>query len=122
MKAIAGAVSSPLSTVDATTTTVFTNDPLTAGTVIQGTHVLELRTAVNAMRAAAGLTAQAFTDSPSLAGIRVKAIHLQQLRTALDQARSAIGLPALVYTDPTITTGSTKVKTTHFTSLRTGVK
>jgi hypothetical protein len=122
VKAIAGAVASPLSNVDATTTTMFTNDPLSVGTIIKAAHVLELRTAVNAMRAATGLPAQVFTDTPLVAGTSIKAVHLQQLRTALDQARAAIGLSTLVYTDPTLAVGVTKPKATHVTELRNGVK
>jgi hypothetical protein len=120
--ATAGAVSSPLSAVDAATTILFTDDPLNAGTAAKATHILQLRTAVNAMRAAAGLGAQAFTDPALTSGTQIKAVHLQQLRTALDQARAAIGLPALAYTDPTLAAGVTRIKAAHITGLRTGVK
>jgi hypothetical protein len=120
--ATAGAVSSPLSAVDAATTILFADDPLVAGTAAKATHILQLRTAVNAMRAAAGLGEQAFTDPALTSGTSIQAIHLQQLRTALDQARAAIGLPALAYTDPTLAAGVTKIKAAHVTGLRTGVK
>lgn len=116
VQAVAGAAVSPLSDLDATTTTVFTDIPLTALTKIQATHALELRTAVNAMRAAAGLTAQAFTG-----GSAIQAVHVDELRTALDEARAAIGLPALAYTDA-IAPGATKVKAVHWSELRDGVK
>jgi len=122
VRAVTGPAVSPLSAVDATTTTVFTNDPLTAGVAVKAAHIVELRTAVNAMRAAGGLSAQVFTDSPLLAGTTIKAVHLVELRTALDQARTAIGLSSLAYTDPTITLGVTKPKAAHVTELRNGVK
>jgi Glycoside hydrolase family 44 len=122
VRAAAGPVFSPLSGVDATTTTVFTNDPLTAGISVRAAHVVELRTAINAMRAAAGLSAQVFTDTPLSAGTVIKTMHLIQLRTALDQARAAIGLSSLAYTDPTITAGATKPKAAHVQELRNGVK
>jgi Glycoside hydrolase family 44 len=105
-------VPSPLSAVDATTTTTFTND-----TIVRAVHMAQLRTAVNAMRAAAGLDAQAFTG-----GTIVQALHIQQLRTALDQARAAIGLSAMAYTDPSITPGATIIKAAHITDLRTGTQ
>jgi hypothetical protein len=117
VQAIVGAVASPLSSVDATTTTVFTNDPLTAGTAIKAAHASELRTAVNAMRAATGLPAQAFTG-----GAAIQAVHVEELRAALDEARAAIGLSALTYTDVAITPGTTKVKAAHWNELRAGVR
>jgi hypothetical protein len=116
--ATAGAVSSPLSAVDAATTTVFTDDPLTVGTVAKATHILQLRTAVNAMRAATALGNADFTDPALTTGTPIKAVHVQQLRAALDQARAAIGLPALAYTDPALT----KIKAAHMNDLRNGVR
>ena len=121
VRAVNGAVTSPFSLIDAATTIVFTDDPLNAGTMVKATHILELRTAVNAMRAAAGLGAPAYADL-ALAGIAIKASHLTELRTALDQARAQIGLTALVYVDPTITANVTTVKTAHVVNLRDGVK
>jgi hypothetical protein len=117
VQAVVGAAASPLSNVDATTTTVFTNDPLTTGVTVQSAHVTQLRTAVNAMRAAAGLTAQAFT-----AGSAIQAVHVEELRTALDEARAGIGVAALTYTDAALVSGTTKVKAVHFGELRSGVK
>jgi len=79
-------------------TTTFTDDPLVAGlTIVKAGHILELRAAVNRLRAAALLSDFSFTD-PILSGGFVKAIHITELRTALDQARSALGLPPLSYT------------------------
>ena len=121
VRALHGAAGSPYVT-DAATTTIFTDDPLTAGTKIKAVHFTQLRTAVNAMRAAAGLGAQSFTDPGLAAGTTIKAVHLTQLRTALDQARAAIGLSALAYTDAAITPHATKVKAAHVTELRNGVK
>lgn len=121
VKATAGVASSPFSAIDPATTTVFTDASL-SGTSVKAVHFTELRTAVNAMRASAGLAAQVFTD-PTLSGaIGVKAVHLTQLRTALDQARSTLGLSAIGYADPTITVNSTTVKAAHVTELRNGVK
>ncbi len=117
VQAVAGAVVSPLSSVDATTTIVFTDDPLTSSTVIKATHASQLRTAVNAMRAATGLPSVAF-----IGGTTVQAVHVTELREALDEARAAIGIPALTYTDATIVAGTTKVKAAHWSELRVGVK
>ncbi len=120
---VTGAAMSPPSVVDPATTTIFTDDPLPAGTTVQAVHLAQLRTAVNAMRAAAGLGPQAFTDSPPIAGATtIKAVHIAELRTALDQARAAIGIPPAVYTDPAIVPTVTTIKTAHIADLRNGVK
>jgi hypothetical protein len=113
---------SPFSSPDAATTVLFADDPAIAtATIIKEAHITTLRTAVNAMRAAAGMGAFPFTD-PALTGLPVKAAHFQELRNALDPARSALGLAALVYTDPTLTSGVTAVKAAHLQELRNGVK
>jgi hypothetical protein len=111
-----------LSALDPATTTIFADDPLNAGTIAQAIHVTQLRTAVNAMRFAAGLGAQVFTDTPLNAGTPIKTVHVAQLRTALDQARAALGVPAIAYADPTITPGVTTIKRSHIVDLRNGVK
>lgn len=121
VRAIAGSVSSGLSAPDSATTIMFTDDLLSAGIAIKAVHITELRTAVNAMRAAAGLTLPTYTDT-NPAGVPVKALHLVQLRMALDQARATLGLAPMVYADPALTPGSTLVKAAHIQALRNGVK
>jgi hypothetical protein len=117
-----GAASSCFSPVDAATTTVFTDASL-SGVMIKAAHVTQLRTAVNAMRAAGGLPAAVFTDPTLAAGsTMVKRVHVTELRAALDAARAAIGLAALGYTDPVITAGSTMLKAVHITQLRAGTQ
>jgi hypothetical protein len=114
---------SPFSAPDAATTILFTDDPLTAQiTKVKVVHLTQLRTAVNAMRATAGLTAATFTDPSLTTATRVKAAHVTELRTALNQARAALGLTALTYTDTNITASSTRVKAAHVQELREGVK
>ncbi|HKR64326.1 MAG TPA: glycoside hydrolase family 44 protein, partial [Thermoanaerobaculia bacterium] len=111
------------SAVDAATTTVFTDATLNNTIAIKLTHIAQLRTAVNAMRASApALAAQSFTDDPLTTSTAIKTTHVLQLRTALDQARAAIGLPALSYTDATLTANTTAIKAVHLTQLRDGVK
>jgi hypothetical protein len=122
VRATTGGAASPFTATDAATTMLFTDDPLTGGTIAKAVHVTQLRTAVNAMRAAAGLSAQAFTDAGLASGAPINAVHLTELRSALDQARATIGLGSISYTDPTIAAQSTRVKAAHFTELRNGVK
>ena len=114
-------IASPYSTPDIATTILFTNDPLvTNTTTVKAAHLTELRTAVNAARAAGGLSAATFTD-PSPSGVAIKATHILELRTALDAARSAIGVPSISYAN-TLVAGSTPVRAVDVTELRNGVK
>lgn len=113
---------SPPSAPDAATTIFFTDDPLFAGvTPAKAVHLSELRTTVNAMRAAAGLGAAAFSD-PVPNGVAIKAAHVNELRDALNPARAALGLSALVLTDPTVTAAVTRIKAAHVQELRDAVK
>ena len=88
-------------------------------TTIKAVHMTELRSAVNAFRAAASQTAFSFSET---AAPIVKAIHLQDLRTALAQAYSALGFASPSYTDPTITPFVTTVKAAHLEQLRSAVQ
>lgn len=117
--AVSGGGSSPASGVDLATSVVFTDDPLRAGVVIKAVHLAELRVAVNAVRALAGLAPASFTDA-AVPGVIVKAIHINELRTALDQARSALGLPTGGWSEP-ITAG-TIIKARHFEEIRERVR
>jgi len=112
---------SDFSNVDIATTIVFTDDPLVASTtLILAVHINEVRQAVNAVRAAAGLSAASWTDS-SLSGVEIKAVHVTELRSNLDAARTALGLSTSAYTD-TLTPATTIVKAVHVNELRDRVK
>jgi hypothetical protein len=107
------------SNVDLATTIVFNETIVPQITSVKAAHITELRTAVNAVRAAAGLSPASFTDDP-LPGVFVKAIHITELRTFLDAARAAIGVP-LTYTDPSLGAGYV-IKDAHIEDLRAGVR
>ena len=78
----------PFSAIDPAITTVFTDDPIVQfATIVKEAHMIELRTAINGLRVAAGLLPANFTAG-SLAGTLVLAVHVTELRAALDQARS----------------------------------
>jgi len=113
VRAFNGASESIDSNVDLATTVAFTN-PLQ---IVMATHFTELRTAVNAVRALAGLGAYAFTDA-SLLGAPIRAAHVTELRNALNAARSTLGLSAASYTDAT----PTLIKAAHVTDVRNGVQ
>jgi uncharacterized repeat protein (TIGR01451 family) len=114
----------PASNTDLATTILFTDDPVIAGsTRIKAVHLNELRTAVNAVRAAAGMSAFTFTDTLTAGVTLIKVVHVNELRSNLTTARAAIaGLPAAApYTDPSLVTGNS-IKAVHIQELRSGVK
>lgn len=113
---------SPSSTPDTATTIVFTDDPLLTSTSIKAAHITEARTAVNSIRACAGLSAMTFTDTPLAAGDVIEAVHINELRTGLTEARNALELASHSYTDPTLTVQVTLVRRLHVSDVRTGVK
>lgn len=117
IRAVGSAMFSPS---DAATTVLFTDPSSLTGVAIKAVHVTELRTAINAMRAAGGLTATTFTSVAD--GTAVARAHLITMRSALDAARAAVGLPVLAYTDPTITAQVTPIKAVHVMDLRGGVQ
>lgn len=121
VRAVVGGGTTELSNMDPATTVAFTDAPLLAGVHIKGVHISELRTAVNAMRAAAGLGAFDFTDAIGSA-TPVKALHFTELRNALDAARADLGLSALAYTDTPLVAGTTKAKAVQVEEIRAGVR
>ncbi|MFL6246468.1 MAG: fibronectin type III domain-containing protein [Thermoanaerobaculia bacterium] len=119
VRAVNGGGTSANSTPDLATTVIFTDSVLSSAIKVKATHLTQLRTAVNAVRALAGLGAAAVTD-PTPTGVRVKGVHITELRTALDAARSALSLSTGGYTDASL--AAVKVKAIHITQLRDRVK
>jgi hypothetical protein len=116
----AGGNLSPPGSIDVATAITFTDNPLTAGTTtIKELHVTELRQAVNAVRAAANLSAATWTDA-SLTNVTIKAVHIQELRTNLDQALTALGLSTSAYTDASLS--GVTIKKVHVDEIRQRVK
>ncbi len=118
----ADGTSSSWSVRDLMTAISFSDDPLVAtSTIVRAVHLTELRTAVNAVRALAGLPPATFTD-PSPAGGPIRAPHVTELRSALAAARSALGLAALTFTHDTLHARVTPVSAIDFEELRSGVR
>jgi calcium-activated chloride channel regulator 4 len=110
----------PPSAGDLATTVRFADDPLLTGvTTVKAIHLTQLRTAVNAVRTAAGLATVTFTDSVAK-GDLMRAIYVTELRASLDAARAAAGLPAMTW-GSSVTAG-TAIKATHLEKLREGVE
>ncbi|MDQ3283760.1 MAG: fibronectin type III domain-containing protein, partial [Acidobacteriota bacterium] len=121
VRAVKGGTPSAWSVVDLATTVIFDDDPLQQfQTVIFAQHVLQLRTAVNAVRALSGSAAFAFTDS-SLAGLSPKPAHVQELRDALNQARQVLGLSTVSFAEPVLSSG-TPFRASHLMEVRGGVR
>ncbi len=108
---------------DLATTVIFTDDPLIVGTTaVMATHMTQLRTAVDAVRALAGIGAGSYLDPTLTAAVTtIKRAHIMDLRAALDEARSSLTLPAIVYGE-SLTAAVTPVKAAHINELRNGVK
>ena len=101
----------------------FTDDPLTPrGTPPRAAHVVELRQAIDSLRARARLESFAWTDPTIVAGVtRIKATHLTEIRTALSQVYMAVGRAVPVYSDPVIVPGSSTMAASHIAELRVAV-
>ena len=102
--------------------TVFTDDTLSIGiTTVKAQHILELRQAVDAMRAVAGLSGAPWTDLALAPGGTVKASHILDLRTFLDDAATRLGYSTSPYTDPGLTSGFV-IKRIHVEELRQRIR
>jgi hypothetical protein len=117
-----GGTRSAFSNVDIATTILFTDDPVIARvTSVRAVHLAELRQAVNAVRAAAGLAAATWTDAAA-PGVVIRDVHIEELRDELDEARDALLLPATFYSDVPVLSRLTLIRAAHINELRAGVK
>lgn len=94
VRAMTTSETGPMSAPDLATNVRFSDDPIVPGmTTVRASHVLELRTAVNAVRSAAGLPPATFSGEVA-AGEAIMKIHITELRTYLEEARAALLLPS----------------------------
>jgi hypothetical protein len=107
VKAMNGSAASRFSNADLATTYVFTDATLTTAlSVIKASHMLELRGAVDAVRALAGLAAGTYTYptiTPQVSEIH--ALDIVELRTNLNQALGTLGRAIPVYSNPGVVAG-----------------
>ncbi|HEX6640897.1 MAG TPA: hypothetical protein VF215_07270, partial [Thermoanaerobaculia bacterium] len=113
-----GGSSGPIGPPDIVTNVAFDDDPVAAGTPLRASHVTQLRTAINAVRTFAGLSAFPFT-APTVAGAGILAAHFTELRSALAAARNAIGMPLTLSTAPV---AGASIRAAHLEELRAGVR
>jgi YD repeat-containing protein len=122
IRAVKAGTRSGWSNVDLATTVDFGADVIPRETMLTASHIMQLRTAVNAVRAlwSAGLAPAVFTD-PALQGVVAKAIHITELRNVLNEARAGLLLPAWGYSSPAPTPGQ-PFAAAHVNDLRGGVR
>jgi hypothetical protein len=84
-------------------------------------HLQELRTAVNAVRTAAGIGVATLNDATVDSSLTIKRLHIVDLRNALIEAYVTLGLAQPGFTD-SITARFTGVKAVHFQEIRTLAK
>jgi hypothetical protein len=102
--------------------TVFTDDTIVPGvTTAKAQHVVELRQAVDALRAVAGLAGAPWTDPALSGGSTIAAVHIVELRSYLEDAAVRLGLGVAAYTDPTLTAGF-MIKQVHVEELRQRIR
>jgi subtilisin family serine protease len=115
--------------VTATFTENFTDGAGQAGTigpnetVIKAVHVLELRTAVNNLRAQRGLAAFNWTDPTLTVGVTpAKRMHVLDLRSGLAAVCTVVPGKCTGYVDGTLPPGQTVIQATHLNELRGNVR
>jgi hypothetical protein len=100
----------------------FSDDPITSGALIQSTHVIELRTRIDLLRATYGLDDFAWTDATlTVAQMPIRAVHFNEMREALAEAYAAAARTRPTYTDSPLVPGVTIVRTAHINELRAAV-
>lgn len=116
-----GAKSAP-STPDLATTVMFSDDPLRPRESIFTTaKVLELRAAVDAVRALAPALGPGSYPSSAQPRVVITRATIEELRDALASGRAAIGLPAISFTDRPLPTRAL-IRAVYLNELRGGVK
>src|SRR5205823_5512503 len=86
--------------------TIFTDNTLIVGsTTAKAQHIIELRQAIDAMRAVAGLGGAPWMDPGLTVGNTIRAVHIVDLRTYLDDAATRLGYSTSAYTDAGLTSG-----------------
>ncbi|HKO45253.1 MAG TPA: Calx-beta domain-containing protein [Pyrinomonadaceae bacterium] len=103
--------------------TVFTDNTLVVGqTTAKAQHVIELRQAIDSLRAVAGLAPATWTD-PTLSPTStiIKLVHIVELRSYLDDVATQLGYATSPYTDSSLGAGSV-IKRIHLEELRQRIR
>jgi len=97
----------------------WTSGAISPGSQMRASHITELRSNIDTLRASAGLLSYPWVDT-IISGTVVKASHIEELRTALNDVYTKCGQILPTYTDSPLTAG-TSIKAAHMTELRTSV-
>ncbi len=90
-------------------------------TTAKAQHLIELRQAVDALRAVAGLTAAAWTALTLVPGSTfIKAVRIAELRSNLEAAALALGYGTATYTD--LVLNGLPIKRVHLEELRQRIR
>jgi len=116
-----GPVSLGYSNVELVVPFAWTDPALGIGTNVKAAHFTELRSAINAARAAIGWGAFTFSGTIA-AGQIVLRSHLLDLRSAVDAVRAGAGMASVSYTDPTVTVSVTPIRALHVLDLRAALQ
>jgi hypothetical protein len=106
---------SDYSVIDLATTMSGDSALIFTGTLILSADIANLRTRVNAVRAAANLSGGTFTGGGI--GEPILGTHITELRTALQQAYLALGFALPTFTDTSVVAGTTVVKALHLNEM-----
>lgn len=107
---------SDFSATDATTTHVYTDPTVIAGTTLaKKAHITQARSAADALRVLAGLPLMTWTDSDPTT---IKAVHVTELRTAINAARNALALTSRTFMD----SSPTLIRAVHVNELRSAMR
>jgi hypothetical protein len=116
------------SNIDLATAITFLNNPLVSyaenqsnATPVRAAHITELRSAVNAVRSLAGLSAASWTNAVQ-SGAVINHLDLTELRSSLEPALTALGLPIPSYQYPTIMAQVSLIHKADIQELRDAVK
>ena len=102
--------------------TIFTDNTLIVGsTTAKAQHIIELRQAIDAMRAVAGLGGAPWMDPGLTVGNTIRAVHIVDLRTYLDDAATRLGYSTSAYTDAGLTSGFV-IRRIHIEDLRQRIR
>lgn len=109
---------------DLTTTTDFTDDPLPpvtqVKTKVDGSHISQLRRAIDGVRSRAGL-APGWSSYADPTGV-IYAGHIAEMRALLNEARTRLWLDPVEFTDPLPSPEKILIRADHIRQLRGGVK
>lgn len=103
--------------------TTFTDNTLVVGvTTVKAQHIIELRQAVDALRAVAGLGPAPWADATLVPfNTAIKAVHITELRSYLENVAALLGYSAGSYTDPGLSSGFV-IKRVHIEELRQRIR